>query len=91
MRRGLQILAGFARDERGTMIPHIAKAAIAISFLSVIAANVVSNRIDSHEKDRLAQIAAHAGHGTVDTSITGSLARGINAVKLDPCALPPSR
>lgn len=86
------LLTRFRSDESGAILPDIAKAAIAISFLSVIAANIISNRIDSNEKNAMAVIAADAARGrNVDTAATGSLARNVNATKIDPCELPARR
>jgi hypothetical protein len=85
-----QIWERFCADERGTLVSDVAKAAVAIGFLSIVAAHLVSNRIDQSEKERMAAIAQAAANGrTVET--TGSLARDANATKLDPCALPPKR
>jgi Flp pilus assembly pilin Flp len=92
MRAFTSLLTRFRRDESGALVPDLAKAAIAISFLSVVAANVISNRIDASEKSVMAAITADAAKGrSVDTSSTGSLARNVNATKIDPCALPAKR
>ena len=92
MRALIQVIKRFSSDERGTLVADVAKAAIAITFLSVVAANVLSNRIDASEKNAMAAISSEVARGrSVDTSVTGSLARGINDTKLDPCALPPKR
>lgn len=92
MGTGTSLLARFRSDERGSIVPDIAKAAIAISFLSVIAANVLSNRIEASEKNAMAAISSEAAKGrNIDTAATGSLARNVNATKIDPCALPPKR
>jgi hypothetical protein len=82
------LLNRFRRDERGELVPAIAKAAIAIAFLSVIAANMMANRIDAHEKSAMAAISADAARGrAVDSAATGSLASRANATKMDPCVL----
>lgn len=92
MRAIATLLNRFRSDESGALVPDIAKAAIAISFLSVIAANVISNRIDASEKNAMAAIAGNAAKGrNVDTTVTGSLARNVNATKVDPCELPARR
>ncbi|MCX7323080.1 MAG: hypothetical protein NTZ14_01300 [Hyphomicrobiales bacterium] len=92
MRNSLHTLLGFVRDERGTMVAGVAKAAIAICFLSVIAANIMSNRIDAREKQVLAALTGTvAGGRNVDNAATGSLARQVEALRVDPCALPPQR
>lgn len=82
----------FRADERGAVASDLAKAAVAIAFLSVIAANIMSNRIEANEKAVMASIAGEAAKGRlVDSSATGSLARSVNQTKVDPCALPPRR
>ncbi|MCX7341479.1 MAG: hypothetical protein NT037_13340 [Hyphomicrobiales bacterium] len=92
MRSGLHTLLGFVRDERGTMVAGVAKAALAICCLSVIAANIMSNRIDAREKQVLAALTGSVADGrNIDTAATGSLARQVDAIKLDPCTLPPRR
>lgn len=92
MRAFASLLTRFRSDESGALVPDLAKAAIAISFLSVVAANVISNRIDASEKNAMAAITGDAAKGrNVDQAATGSLARNINASKVDPCALPPKR
>jgi hypothetical protein len=84
------LFARFRADERGALVSDLAKSAVAIGFLSIVAAHLVSNRIDANEKARMAEIAQQVSKGrSVDT--TGSLARDANAMKLDPCALPPKR
>ncbi len=85
-----QFCRAFLADERGTMISDLAKAAVAIGFLSVVAAHLVSNRIDQAEKERMAAFAQAAAKGRV-VETTGSLARAADATKLAPCALPPRR
>jgi hypothetical protein len=80
------------RDERGTLVSDVAKAAIAIAFLSVIAANVISNQIESNEKRLMASLSSEAGKGrAVDLSSTGSLQSQIRSSQVDPCALPARR
>ncbi|MGL4441300.1 MAG: hypothetical protein ACRCUE_18750 [Bosea sp. (in: a-proteobacteria)] len=92
MRAFTSLLTRFRSDESGALVPDIAKAAIAISFLSVIAANVISNRIDASEKNVMAAITGDAARGrNVDNAATGSLAKHVNAAKIDPCALPTKR
>ncbi len=92
MRALTSLLTRFRSNESGALVPDLAKAAIAISFLSVIAANLISNRIDASEKNAMAAITGDAAKGrAVDTSATGSLARSVNATKVDPCALPARR
>ena len=92
MRGIILFVSRFLRDERGTMVASIAKAAVAIAFLSVIAANIMSNRIEAHEKSIMAAISGFTASGrSVDANSTGSLARDANGVKIDPCVLPPRR
>ncbi len=84
-------LGAFARDERGTMVSDIGKAVIAIVFLSVIAAHVMSNRIEANEKHLMAAMSGTAASKGLDASPTGSLARDVSAVRIEPCVLPPKR
>lgn len=92
MRGIFPFLSRFIHDERGTMVANVAKAAVAIAFLSVIAANIMSNRIEANEKSIMAAISGSAAAGRgVDARATGSLARDANGVKIDPCVLPPKR
>jgi hypothetical protein len=75
----------FLRDQRGNIAAGAAKFVIAVGFLSLVALNMTGNNIGQAEKDRIAALAGLA----VDSRATGSLARDVNATKLDPCALPP--
>lgn len=90
MRARRHLLQRFLRDQRGDFAAGFAKSAIAIAFLAVLAANVVSRHVEPLEQDRLAQIAARAAkEQNVDRGPTGSLARSVASTKVDPCALPP--
>ncbi|MCO4054335.1 MAG: hypothetical protein HEQ16_09860 [Bosea sp.] len=82
------LLNHFRRDERGELVPDLAKAAVAIAFLSVIAANMIAKPIDAHEKRVMAAISGEAAKGrAVDSAATGSLSSRANATKIDPCVL----
>jgi hypothetical protein len=82
----------FRSDERGGMVAGVAKAAFAVTVLSVLAANVVSRQIESSDRAALATLAGAASTGRqVDAMATGSLARQANQTQIDPCALPPRR
>lgn len=85
----MRLIETFWKNKRGTMATDIAKAAAAIAFLSVIAANFVSSQTAGLDRDRLAQASLAASkRQTVDPMITGSIGQSANATKLDPCALP---
>lgn len=79
----------FWKNERGTMVADIAKAAAAIAFLSVIAANFVSSQTAGLDSDRLTQVASAASKGQpIDPLVTGSIRKSANETRLDPCLLP---
>lgn len=79
----------FWKNNRGTMAADIAKAAAAIAFLSVIAANFVSSRTVGLDRNALAQASLQASkRQPVDPMVTGSIGGTANATRLDPCALP---
>ncbi|KPH82188.1 hypothetical protein [Bosea vaviloviae] len=79
----------FWKNERGAMVANIAKAAAAIAFLSVIAANFVSSHTAYFDKQRLADVSAAASKGKpTDPMITGSIRKAISETKLDPCVVP---
>lgn len=85
----MRLITLFWRNERGTLVADLAKAGAAIAFLSVIAANVISNQTAHFDRERLAQVAAAASGGrTADPMTTGSLRRAAAETKLDPCVLP---
>ncbi len=76
----------FARNERGELLPDIAKAGAAIAFLSVISANFLSVQTAKLDKDTLSQVAAAASRGRpVDPLVTGSLQKAAGDTRLDPC------
>jgi hypothetical protein len=81
----MRVLRPFLCDQAGNLAAGAAKFAVAVGFLSLVAMNMTGNSIGTTEKDRIAALAGLA----VDTRATGSLARDVNATKLDPCALPP--
>ncbi len=85
----MRLIELFWKNNRGTVATDIAKAAAAIAFLSVIAANFVSSQTAEFDRDRLAQASlAAARRQPVDPMTTGSITRSANETKLDPCALP---
>jgi len=85
----LQNLRSFLRDQSGAFSTDIAKAAIAITFLSVIAANVMSNRIAPAEKSAMATISGEAAKGRlIDSNATGSIVRSPSAPRTEPVILP---
>jgi hypothetical protein len=80
----------FANDERGSLPGDLGKAAVAIAFLSVAAAHVMSMQVSRAERDVLGEMAQIASSGrAVDAGATGSLLRRANQTPLDPCAEPP--
>ncbi|MFN3673939.1 MAG: hypothetical protein ACK4VM_18705 [Bosea sp. (in: a-proteobacteria)] len=84
----MRLIDMFRRDERGGLAADVAKAAVAIGFLSVIAANFVSQQTASLDTDRMTQVAAAAAKGKpVDPMITGSLQKRANETRLDPCVV----
>ncbi|KQU51047.1 hypothetical protein ASG72_14730 [Bosea sp. Leaf344] len=82
----MRLIDRFFRDERGGFAGDIAKAAVAIAFLSVIAANFVSQQAATLDSDRLTQLASAASQGKpTDPMITGSLQKRAGETRLDPC------
>lgn len=85
----MRLIDLFWKNERGTMVANMAKAAAAIAFLSVIAANFVSNHTAYFDKDRLAEVASAASKGKAgDPMVTGSIRKAMSDTRLDPCAVP---
>ena len=85
----MRLIELFWKNERGTMVTDLAKAGVAIAFLSVIAANFVSNRSAHLDKDRLTEVASAASRGRpIDPLVTGSIAKRANETRLDPCVVP---
>jgi len=85
----MRLIDLFLKNERGTMLTDVAKAGLAIAFLSVIAVNFVSSRIEQFDKDRLAEVSAAVIRGKpIDPMITGSLRKTANETRLDPCVVP---
>ncbi|MDP3254565.1 hypothetical protein [Bosea sp. (in: a-proteobacteria)] len=85
----MRLIKLFWRNERGTLVADLAKAGAAIAFLSVVAANVISNQTAHFDRERLAQVAAAAAGGRgADPMTTGSLRKAAAETKLDPCVLP---
>ncbi|MFA6966972.1 hypothetical protein [Bosea sp. (in: a-proteobacteria)] len=85
----MRLMDLFLKNERGTMVANLAKAAAAIAFLSVIAANFVSNQTAYFDKQRLADVSAAASKGKpTDPLTTGSIRKAISETKLDPCVVP---
>lgn len=84
----MRLIDLFWKNERGSMVANLAKAAAAIAFLSVIAANFVSNQTAYFDKQRLAEVAAAASKGKPgDPMVTGSIRNAMNDTKLDPCVV----
>lgn len=84
----MRLIDLFWKNERGTMVADIAKAAAVIAFLSVIAVNFVSTRTADLDRDRLAEVASAATRGnSFDPLVTGSLRKTANETRLDPCVV----
>lgn len=84
----MRLIELFWKNERGTMVADLAKAAAGIAFLSVIAANFVSNRTAHLDTERLTQVAAAASKGKpVDPLVTGSILKRADQTRLDPCVV----
>ena len=84
----MNIFKRFLSNESGHLIADIGKAAAAIAFLSVIAANFMATQIASYDKDRLTQVASAAAKGkNIDPLTTGSLRNSAQDARLDPCVI----
>ncbi len=84
----MRLIDRFYRDERGSFAADVAKAAAAIAFLSVIAANFVSHQTANLDTVRMTQLASAASQGkAVDPMTTGSLLRRATDARLDPCVV----
>lgn len=82
------LIKRFLADESGQLIADIGKAAAAIAFLSVIAANFLSTQIASADRDQLSQVALAAARGKlIDPQTTGSLRSQAQDTRLDPCVV----
>lgn len=85
----MHLVIAFLRNQRGTMVADVAKAGAAIAFLSVIAANFVSNHTAQLDRDAMRQVAQAAAKGqTIDPLVTGSIVKRASETKLDPCVVP---
>jgi hypothetical protein len=85
----MRLIELFWKNERGTMLADVAKAGAAIAFLSVIAANIISNQTAQLDKERLTQVADAASRGRpVDPMVTGSVLKRAGETRLDPCVVP---
>lgn len=85
----MRLVIAFLRSQRGTMVADMAKAAAAIAFISVVAANFVSNQTAHLDREAMRQVASAAAKGQiVDPLVTGSIAKRANETRLDPCVVP---
>lgn len=92
-----QLFARFAADSSGSLLRTTARTAAIVGLFSAASAYYLSDRLEA-EKQALAEIAASAtrdgraariaGRNGVDMTATGSIARGAQSVRLDPCAVP---
>ena len=84
----MRLVIAFLRNQRGTMVADVAKAGAAIAFLSVVAANFVSNQTAQLDRDAMRQVAQAAAKGqALDPLVTGSIVRRASETKLDPCVV----
>jgi hypothetical protein len=84
----MRLVIAFLRSQRGTMIADVAKAGAAIAFLSVIAANLVSNHTAQLDRDAMRQATQAAAKGqSFDPLTTGSIVKRASETKLDPCVV----
>lgn len=84
----MRLIELFWKNERGTMVASLAKICAAIGFLSVVAANFVSNQTAHLDSDRLSEIASAASTGRpIDPLVTGSIAKRAEQTRLDPCVV----
>lgn len=84
----MRLIELFWKNERGTMVADLAKVCAAIGFISVVAANFVSNQTAHLDSDRLGEIASAASKGRpIDPLVTGSIAKRAEQTRLDPCAV----
>ena len=82
----MTLLKRFLRDESGNIVGDIGKAAAAIAFLSVIAANFMSTQIAAFDRERLTEVASAVAKGKLaDPATTGSLRNAAQNAKFDPC------
>lgn len=85
----MRLVIAFLRNQRGTMVADVAKAGAAIAFLSVIAANFVSNHTAQLDRDAMRQAAQAAAKGQpFDPLTTGSIVKRAGETRLDPCVAP---
>jgi len=85
----MRLIELFWKNERGTMVSDIAKAAAGIAFISVVAANFASDRTAHLDTERLSEVASAASKGKpIDPLVTGSIVKRAEQTRLDPCAVP---
>lgn len=85
----MRLVIAFLRSQRGSMVADVAKAGAAIAFLSVVAANLISNQTANLDRDAMRQATQAAAKGqAIDPLVTGSIAKRANETGLDPCAVP---
>lgn len=90
----MRIVSQFLRDQRGSMVSDMAKAAAAIAFLSLIAANWLSHGISLNDRQTMQELASTATKdiknrlGYDEPMTTGSIGKRAGETRLDPCATP---
>jgi hypothetical protein len=84
----MRLIELFWKNERGSVVADLAKICAAIGFISVVAANFVSNQTAHLDSERLTQIASAASKGKpIDPLVTGSIAKRAEQTRLDPCVV----
>lgn len=82
-------LLEFWRGESGSLLPSIVKASLAITLLSVFAANLIASRTDDLDRQGLDRATLAATKPVPhDPQTTGSIVSKASTTRLDPCALP---
>lgn len=74
-------MLGFGRSSRPGLLAGTIKVVAAITFLSVLATRYLSD--DARDQGALMRLAAQAGG---EPTMTGSILKSANTLKLDPCA-----
>lgn len=85
----MRLIELFWKNDSGTMVADVAKAAAAIAFLSVVAVNFVSTETAKLDTERMTKVAAAVSKGQpIDPMTTGSLRSKASETRLDPCVVP---
>lgn len=85
----MRLIELFWKNERGSMLPSIAKASLAIALLSALAANFIAGRTGDFDREGLDNATLAAAKAQIrDPQTTGSIVSRASTTRLDPCALP---